>query len=107
MASVETESTPLAECTAFQIDMLLVLARGGPQKGTRIHERLTHRHTAVKSGVLYPNLNRLADRGLVSKTERDGRTNEYALTTAGWEALDAYAEYVTTCVGGWPPRGEL
>jgi DNA-binding PadR family transcriptional regulator len=41
----------------------------------------------VNHGRLYPNLDELVERGLVEKSELDKRTNQYALTDAGYEAI--------------------
>lgn len=91
---------PLADCTAFQIDILLAMADGGPQKGVRIGERLEPRHGEVRPGRLYPNLDTLRTRRLVSKTPINDRANEYALNDVGRAAVRAYADYVQACVDG-------
>jgi PadR family transcriptional regulator PadR len=79
--------------TVFQYDLLAALHDGGPQKGTAIKSRLERERErydgVVQHGRMYPNLNELVSAGLVDKGSRDERTNEYALTRAGAEALGA------------------
>jgi DNA-binding PadR family transcriptional regulator len=41
----------------------------------------------VNHGRLYPNLDDLVEMGLVEKSELDKRTNQYALTDEGYQAL--------------------
>jgi DNA-binding PadR family transcriptional regulator len=83
------------DLTRFQHDLLYVIGSEGPSKGTAIKAVLEERYTtqAVHHGRLYPNLNQLADMGLVDKSERDKRTNEYALTGAGRELLRRDAQW--------------
>jgi len=54
----------------------------------------------LNHGRLYPNLNDLVRRGLVSKSEIDKRTNGYALTDRGREVLQAGAGRLRDAVGG-------
>ncbi|PSQ41924.1 PadR family transcriptional regulator [Halobacteriales archaeon SW_7_68_16] len=75
------------DLTAFQYDVLTILAEE-PLYGLAVKERLeSHYGHEVNHGRLYPNLDDLFELGLVEKRERDGRTNEYALTDAGLDAL--------------------
>ena len=79
------EVTP--ELTAFQQTILTVLAEEA-RYGLAIKRELeTYYDSDVNHGRLYPNLDDLVEDGLVEKSERDKRTNEYALTDAGYEAL--------------------
>lgn len=54
------------------------------------------RDAEVNHSRLYPNLDDLADAGLLSKGERDKRTNTYRVTEAG---VKAFEEYLTEYVG--------
>ncbi|MFB6081824.1 MAG: PadR family transcriptional regulator, partial [Halanaeroarchaeum sp.] len=86
------------EFTRFQMDILAVLS-DGPQHGLGIKADLEERYSIeVNHGRLYPNLDEFVQKGLVAKSERDGRTNEYELTTRGSETIQAltrwYAEQV-------------
>jgi DNA-binding PadR family transcriptional regulator len=75
------------ELTAFQQNILTVLSRE-PQYGLAIKGELeAYYDSEVNHGRLYPNLDDLVDRGLVSKSEFDKRTNQYELTEEGYDLL--------------------
>jgi len=92
-AASETESLfgppgPLADLTAFQRDILWVLANDDGLKGLAVKAALEDFYgEQVNHGRLYPNLNELVDEGLIDKSERDLRTNNYELTDAAQKAL--------------------
>jgi DNA-binding PadR family transcriptional regulator len=76
--------------TTFQWDILAALAREGPSSGQSAKDVLDGRYgREVNHGRLYPNLDDLIDQGLLVKHQRDGRTNEYALTDRGARELTA------------------
>lgn len=54
------------------------------------------RDVEVNHGRLYPNLDDLVDAGLMSKGERDKRTNTYHVTDAG---VAAFTEWLTEYAG--------
>lgn len=87
--------------TAFQFNILVVLS-AEPKYGLAVKRELeTYYGEDVNHGRLYPNLDDLVEEGLVTKSERDKRTNEYALTDAGrttiLEQLDwIFSHYVTS-----------
>lgn len=75
------------ELTAFQQQILTILSEEA-RYGLAIKEALEAYYDAdVNHGRLYPNLDDLVEMGFVEKSELDKRTNEYALTDAGQEAL--------------------
>jgi DNA-binding PadR family transcriptional regulator len=75
------------ELTAFQQNILTVLAEE-PRYGLAIKRELeTYYDSEVNHGRLYPNLDDLVEMGLVEKSELDKRTNQYALTDEGYQAL--------------------
>jgi DNA-binding PadR family transcriptional regulator len=85
---------PLANLTAFQRDLLWVLAKRGGSMGLAIKQNLEGYYSEhVNHGRLYPNLDELVDAGLVEKGKRDDRTNEYTLTDAGFSALVCRREW--------------
>ena len=43
--------------------------------------------TSLITDNWYPNLDELAEQGLIDREQLDGRTNEYTITDAGYEAL--------------------
>jgi len=83
-----TESPGIArELTAFQQNILTILAEEA-RYGLAIKRELeTYYDSEVNHGRLYPNLDDLVEMGLVEKSELDKRTNEYALTDEGYEAV--------------------
>lgn len=87
------------ELTQFQQDILLTLCRRGPSKGLAVMDGLEQRYDDVNNGRLYGNLNELVDQGLVAKSQRDKRTNEYGLTEAGHEFLHREAKRWASVVG--------
>jgi DNA-binding PadR family transcriptional regulator len=80
--------------TRFQIDLLAVLDAEA-RHGLGVKDVLeAHYDDDVNHGRLYPNLDDLVERGLVSKRALDDRTNEYALTDAGVAVLDARRDWL-------------
>ena len=75
------------ELTAFQQNILTILAEE-PRYGLAIKRELeTYYDSEVNHGRLYPNLDELVEMELVEKSELDKRTNQYALTDDGYEAV--------------------
>lgn len=74
--------------TRFQLEILYTLADEGALYGLAIKRSLEDYYgEEVNRGRLYPNLDDLVDAGLVEKSERDKRTNEYGLTAKGKELV--------------------
>lgn len=87
---VEQESAEktYTEITAFKRDILWVLSLEGNSKGLTVMDALeTYYDEEINHGRLYPNLDDLAEAGLVEKGQRDLRTNDYSLTEAGRREL--------------------
>jgi DNA-binding PadR family transcriptional regulator len=75
------------ELTAFQQNILTILAEEA-RYGLAVKRELeSYYESEVNHGRLYPNLDDLVEMGLVDKSELDKRTNQYALTEEGYEAL--------------------
>ena len=99
LTTTETETTRSihhTDLTAFQIDMLAVTARLETSlenvHGLAIKESLGDIHgEEVNRGRLYPNLDKLAEMGIVEKEAQsiDARTNSYRVTVEGFRLLDA------------------
>jgi DNA-binding PadR family transcriptional regulator len=87
-AQTVTDSPGIArELTAFQQNILTILAEEA-RYGLAIKRELeTYYSSEVNHGRLYPNLDDLVEMGLVEKSELDKRTNQYALTDEGYEAV--------------------
>lgn len=80
--------------TAFQYNILVILARE-PMYGLAIKAELeAYYQDEVNHGRLYPNLDDLVDEGLLSKSELDKRTNQYALTDAGYDAVIEQLDWI-------------
>ncbi|THE63565.1 PadR family transcriptional regulator [Salinadaptatus halalkaliphilus] len=85
--SITGEQSIARELTAFQTNILVILAKE-PMYGLAIKRELEEYYgTEVNHGRLYPNLDELVELGLVEKSELDKRTNQYSLTDDGYEAV--------------------
>jgi len=86
----EAQSAAVVEArdlTAFQKNILVVLSQE-PMYGLAIKRELEEYYDdEVNHGRLYPNLDDLVNKGFVEKSELDKRTNQYALTDAGFDAV--------------------
>jgi DNA-binding PadR family transcriptional regulator len=79
--------TDVRDLTAFQKNILTVLGEDA-RYGLAIKRELEDYYgQEVNHGRLYPNLDDLVNKGLVEKSELDKRTNEYALTDDGFDAV--------------------
>ncbi|VTT86300.1 Transcriptional regulator, PadR family [Halorubrum sp. DM2] len=86
--SATTDSNIVAGLTAFQRDILRVLAKADNPKGLAVMVDLADYYgEEITHSRLYQNLDELVDSGLVDKHPRDQRTNEYALTDKAHTAL--------------------
>lgn len=82
------------DLTGFQRDLLYVVAGKDAPHGLAIKAELeAYYETEVHHGRLYPNLDTLVDKGLVEKSQRDKRTNAYALTQRGRREINARREW--------------
>jgi DNA-binding PadR family transcriptional regulator len=92
-----TDSPDVArELTAFQQNILTILAEE-PRYGLAIKRELeTYYDAEVNHGRLYPNLDDLVEMGLVETSELDKRTNQYTLTEDGYQALLDQLSWVFT-----------
>lgn len=85
--SISDGSGQARDLTAFQQNILLILAEE-PRYGLAIKRELeSYYGTEVNHGRLYPNLDDLVEQELVEKSELDKRTNQYELTAAGRDAI--------------------
>ena len=76
------------QLTAFQRDILYAINKHGEPYGLTIKNELeTYYDSEVNHGRLYPNLDELADRGFLVKSQKDKRTNEYQLTDQAYDAM--------------------
>ena len=92
--TVTDESTAASELTAFQQNILTILAEE-PMYGLAIKRELEEYYgSEVNHGRLYPNLDDLVELGFVEKSELDKRTNQYELTEAGHDLVLGRIEWV-------------
>ena len=77
----------LFDLTGFQRDLLYVIAGQHQPSGQRIVEELERDFSEITHGRLYPNLDTLVLNELITKGERDRRTNYYELTDSCDTAL--------------------
>ena len=97
--SKRTQARPLHGLTRFQTDLLRTIEVLDKPNGLEIKSRLETDYgldetgKEVHHGRIYPNLDKLVDRGLVEKEEFDGRTNTYTLTERGREERAAHVEW--------------
>lgn len=95
----QTHPDHAGDLTAFQQDILVILA-DGERYGLAIKRALEALYDTdeINHGRLYPNLDQLADAGLVEKTSLDKRTNSYALTEAGERAVNARLKFLVAAI---------
>ncbi|MGM0447553.1 MAG: PadR family transcriptional regulator [Methanobacteriota archaeon] len=92
--TVTDESTAASDLTAFQQNILTILAEE-PMYGLAIKRELeAYYGSEVNHGRLYPNLDDLVEHGLVEKSELDKRTNQYELTDEGHDVVLGQIEWV-------------
>lgn len=79
------------DLTRFQWEVLSTLV-GGEQIGLELKAELEDEYDAqeVNHSRLYTNLDDLREAGLITKRERDQRSNYYGLTDKGLAALEEY-----------------
>ncbi|MFC7157214.1 PadR family transcriptional regulator [Halomarina halobia] len=83
------------DLTGFQRDLLYVVAGLDEPHGLAIKEELeTYYETEIHHGRLYPNLDTLVEKGLVDKSQKDRRTNEYTVTRRGRRELADRTEWL-------------
>jgi DNA-binding PadR family transcriptional regulator len=74
--------------SGFQRDILFVISGLETPKGLEIKDGLEKIYRGeINNGRLYPNLDTLAEEGLIDKIELDGRSNGYELTQTGRASL--------------------
>jgi len=93
--------SPLNDLTAFQRDLLTVIAGLDGPHGLGVKEELEDVYEdEINHGRLYPNLDDLVNKGLVDKWELDRRTNGYGLTARGRRELSAHQAWAEQAMDG-------
>jgi DNA-binding PadR family transcriptional regulator len=84
------------DLTAFQQNILTILSEE-PMYGLAVKRELEEYYgEEVNHGRLYPNLDDLVEMDLVEKSQLDKRTNQYALSDKGEQAVMDQLEWVLT-----------
>jgi DNA-binding PadR family transcriptional regulator len=82
------------DLTGFQRDLLYVVAGLDDPHGLAIKDELgDYYEKEIHHGRLYPNLDTLVEKGLIEKSQRDRRTNEYSTTRRGTREIEARTEW--------------
>lgn len=82
------------DLTGFQRGQLYVIGGLDEPHGLAIKTEMEdYYEQEVHYGRLYPNLDTLVEKGLVEKSQKDRRTNEYTLTERGQRELEARREW--------------
>jgi PadR family transcriptional regulator, regulatory protein PadR len=84
----------MEDLTGFQRDALYVIAGLNDPHGLAIKDELEEYYDKeIHHGRLYPNLDTLVDKSLVSKGQHDNRTNAYEVTNRGEREIKARREW--------------
>jgi len=82
------------DLTKFQRDILYVIAGQDEPHGLAIKDELEQYHNSeINHGRLYPNLDTVVNKDLVEKGKLDRRTNYYAITDEGEQAIENRREW--------------
>lgn len=82
------------DLTGFQRDLLYVVAGLDEPHGLAVKDELEdYYEKEIHHGRLYPNLDTLVEKGLIEKSQRDRRTNEYSTTRRGTREIEARTEW--------------
>ena len=83
------------DLSGFQRDLLCVLRTLDTPIGLEVDDAMEALYRKeINHGRLYPNLDDLAEKGLIDKRQKDKRTNEYVITRRGEYVLDEYRRFV-------------
>ncbi|RQG93125.1 PadR family transcriptional regulator [Natrarchaeobius halalkaliphilus] len=82
------------DLTGFQRDLLYVIAGADQPSGQDVKGEIeTYYSTDINHGRLYPNLDTLVNKAFVEKGELDRRTNYYAISERGRQAIEERREW--------------
>ena len=77
------------DLTGFQRDLLYVIAGADQPSGQDVKEEIGQYYSdEINHGRLYPNLDTVVNKDLVEKGQLDRRTNYYAITENGEDAIE-------------------
>jgi len=76
------------DLTGFQRDLLYVIAGADQPSGQDVKDEIEQYYSSeINHGRLYPNLDTVVNKELVEKGQLDRRTNYYAITDEGEQAI--------------------
>jgi len=82
------------DLTGFQRDLLYVIAGADQPSGQDVKDEIEQYYSSeINHGRLYPNLDTVVNKGLVEKGQLDRRTNYYAITDEGEQAIEDRREW--------------
>ncbi|MFC7216268.1 PadR family transcriptional regulator [Saliphagus sp. GCM10025334] len=82
------------DLTGFQRDLLYVIAGADQPSGQDVKEEVEQYYSIdINHGRLYPNLDTIVNKELVEKGQLDRRTNYYAITESGEQAIEERREW--------------
>lgn len=82
------------DLTGFQRDLLYVIAGADQPSGQAVKDEIEDYYASeINHGRLYPNLDTVVNKELVEKGQLDRRTNYYAITDNGLEAIEERREW--------------
>ena len=83
------------DLTGFQRDLLYVIAGADQPSGQDVKDEIEEYYSSeINHGRLYPNLDTVVNKELVEKGQLDRRTNYYAITEVGEQAIEDRREWV-------------
>ena len=87
------------DLTGFQRDLLYVIAGADQPSGQDVKDEIKEYYSSeINHGRLYPNLDTVVNKELVEKGQLDRRTNYYAITEDGEQAIEDRREWVSQYV---------
>ena len=90
----------MRQLTAFQRDLLYIIASINEPYGRGVKRRIEEYYEeGVSTGKVYQNLNKLVDYGYIEKSEIDGRTKSYTLTSKAFDSIENRHTWQTERVG--------
>jgi len=83
------------DLTGFQRDLLYVISGANQPSGQDVKDEIEQYYSSeINHGRLYPNLDTVVNKDLVEKGQLDRRTNYYAITDEGEQAIEDRREWV-------------
>jgi len=82
------------DLTGFQRDLLYVIAGADQPSGQDVKDQIEQYYSSeINHGRLYPNLDTIVNKEFVEKGQLDRRTNYYAITDEGEQAIEDRYEW--------------